>query len=661
MKWKVLIITLVTAFSFVAAPLETSALTRSYDVVVYGATPSGVTAAIEARRQGKTVALVEPTSFIGGMVTSGLSHTDVGNKTVIGGIAKEYFGRIASVYGAGEGYDFEPKVGTQVMNQMLSEAGVPIFTGEQLVEGPASITKTGTTITSITTTIGDTFAGKVFIDASYEGDLMADAGVSYTTGRESSAQYGESAAGVQAYNNDFTPTVSAYDASGNLYPGVSATPLNAVGAADDHVQAYNFRFTSTNVAAKRVPYPKPLNYNANDYALLAQWMPSYQASLGRDLVANDLVAFVPIPNGKFDTNARGPFTTDFLNASFGYSNGSYADRQTIYQQTKDYDQGLMYFLQNDPSVLPSVHADMANYGLPSDEFTTTGNWPPQLYVREARRMIGQYVVTQKDLQTTNSKTDSIALGSYRMDEHPSYRGVGSTGNAQNEGTFSITTAGWYQLPYRMITPQVSQVTNLLVTGALSTTHVAWSGIRMEPQFMMLGQAAADAASMAIDSNIAVQNISIPNLQTLLIRKGMLLTFNQKTNIVVDSSDPSGVSLTGAWLPSTATAGYYGADYLHDNNGTDTKTVKWTPDIPTTGVYTVSVRWTAHTNRTTAAKYVVTDSAGKQTTVTENQQTNGGTWVSLGTFTLKAGHSANVSLSTAGTTGFVVADAVQFSR
>lgn len=556
MRYKILAVVGAITVSILAMASNTPGASPSYDVVVYGGTASGAVAAIEASRQGESVALVEPSAYVGGMLTGGLTHTDIGaTPSVISGVAKEFYVRVGAAYGGGPYFDYEPKVGRQVLDQMLADAHVLVSMDQQGIAANG-VTKTGTTITSLRTEAGSTFAGKQFIDASYEGDLMAGAGVSYTTGRESNTQYGEGFAGVQPYSKDFTPAMSAYDRSGKLLPQVSAEPLRAPGSADDHVQAYNYRITATDVAANRLAFPKPAAYDPNDYALLARWLPSYRTALHRELTASDFFIFSKLPGGKYDVNNYGAFSTDMMNASFDYANATSGQRQAIAARIKNYDQGLMYYLQHDSAVPTSLRVDMARYGLPKDEYTANDNWPTQLYVREARRMVGDFVLTQKDLQTDPIKADTVALGSYRLDQHSSFRGVDSSGDVRNEGAFNgtVTTASEYGLPYRMMTPKLSQTTNLLVTVTPSTSHVAWSGVRMEPQLMMLGQAAGDAAAMSINGDCPVQGISVPALQRLLTRRGVVLVNAPQTGAGSDNDDGTPTFLRANVAPCRAPTG-----------------------------------------------------------------------------------------------------------
>jgi hypothetical protein len=656
----------VLALSIAATSLTLSmgsaeAASNTFDVVVYGATPAGIFAAIEAQREGLHAAVVEPSDHIGGMVTGGLSLSDVSSQPqIIGGLAKEFFDRVGTVYHKVDGWNFEPKVGTSVLNQMIAESGISVFSNQALLE-VGGVAKTGTQVTSIRTKSGDIYAGKVFVDASYEGDLMADAGVAYTYGREASSQYGEALAGVRSWSSDFRPATGARDVNGNLFPGVLATAPGPVGSADKNVQAYGFRFEATKVEANRIPFPKPANYNAATYGLLAKWIEVEQTRLARALTADDVLKFGALPNGKADVNSKGPFSTDFLNGNVGYPDGTDAVRAEISQRTRDYDQGLMYFLANDPSVPATLRASVALWGLPKDEFTDTGNFPTQLYVRESRRMLGSYVMTQADSQTAITKPDSIGLGAYRLDTHMVQRFVDSKGNARNEGGVTGATSP-YQMPYRIILPLPGQTTNLLVVGALSASHVAFASLRMEPQFMMLGQAAGTAAKLAIGGNTTVQAVPTATLATELARRGAILSSSSvASETIVDANDTGQITRSGSWTASTAVQGYYGTDYLANVSNSAADSVVFQPNLPANGTYTISARWTAAPNRSTQAKYVITTAPGKQTTVLINQQANGGAWVSLGTFKLASGHSANVTVSTAGSNGAVVADAVRFVK
>jgi hypothetical protein len=505
---------------------------KGYDVVVYGGTAGGVITAVSAARQGARVALLEPRDHLGGMVSGGLGWTDFGKKEVIGGYSLEYYERAGKKYGVPIQWTLEPRVAEDIFKEWVKEAGVEVFYRHRLRE-KTGVKKDGARITAITLENGATFSGAIFADATYEGDLMAQAGVSYTWGREGQSEFGESLAGVRdrTPKHQFQVQLRPEGADGKLMPEISREKKAAAGSADKKVQAYNFRLCMTKVPENRVLFPKPNGYQAGRFALLARMLaetdkikqaaaaererqgdaaapakptdPMFRLKQPWSLV--DVMKPDPIPNGKTDTNNNGAFSTDFIGGNYDYPNASYAEREKIWQAHTDYVQGFFYFLQNDPQVPKGLHDAMAEWGLCKDEFTDTNHWPHQLYVREARRMVGEFVMSQRDIQTELTKTDVIGMGSYNSDSHNIQRIVNDEGFVENEGDMQVPVTP-YQIPYSVMLPKKAEATNLLVPVAFSATHVAYSTLRMEPQYMIIGQAAGVAAKMAIDKKAAVQDI-----------------------------------------------------------------------------------------------------------------------------------------------------------
>ncbi len=504
---------------------------QEYDLVVYGATAGGVTTAISGARRGLKTVLLEPRNHVGGMATGGLSRTDVGRREVIGGLSLEFYYRVGEKYEMRRfnnpvAWFYEPKVGEAVMREWLKEAGVTLLFQHRLKE-KAGVRKSGARVTEIVMENGAVFRGKVYADCSYEGDLMAQAGVSYTFGRESSSQYGESLAGFRDRTpfHQFMVDVSPYDAEGKLLPEVGPGPIGKPGEADKRIQAYNFRVIATNVAANRVPWPKPAGYDPKRYELLARLVQAMEKKLGRPQVFHELTLIAPIPNGKADFNNQGAFSTDYIGKNYGYPDGTYAERERIWQEHVDYVQGFYYFLATDPRIPKSLQDEVNTWGLPKDEFTDTANWPHQLYVREARRMIGEFVVSQKDLQTERTKPDVIGMGSYNSDSHNVQRFVNARGFAENEGDMQVPVQP-YQIPFRVMLPKRAEAENLLVPVCFSASHVAYSSLRMEPQYMIIGHAAGVAAAMAVKGGIAVQQVSVPDLQKTLKSEGAVFNYTQ---------------------------------------------------------------------------------------------------------------------------------------
>ena len=500
---------------------------QSFDLVVYGGTAGGVMTAVAAAREGLHVALLEPGQHVGGMVSSGLGFTDYGRKEVIGGYALEFYWRLGRYYqmnrfGQDIAWLHEPHVAEQIFREMLAEAGVTVLYNQQL--RTHGVIKNGTRITSVAMESGATFTAPVFVDSSYEGDLMAQAGVHYTWGRESAAQYGEPLAGVRGVTpfHQFTVDIPAYDAIRHLLPEIAAGAPGETGAADRLVQAYNFRLCLCDDAG-RVPIAMPPGYHASRYALLGRLIAARQAKEGAVPALGTLLKLDRLPNGKTDVNNNGAFSTDFIGGSWDYPEATPAQRQSIWQAHKDYQQGLLYFLAHDAGVPTVLQQEMQRWGLCRDEFTDNDNWPRQLYIREARRMLGLYVARQADLQTDLTKPDAIGMGSYNSDSHNVRRYVDARGFVRNEGDMQVAVQP-YQIPYRSMVPQRADAQNLLVPVAFSASHVAYSSMRMEPQYMIIGQAAGVAAAMAVQAKLAVQDVDAAALSARLEAQGAILRY-----------------------------------------------------------------------------------------------------------------------------------------
>lgn len=520
MKWIIILLCL-------AAP--SFAATKRYDVVVYGGTASGVISAVTAAREGLQVALLEPTTHVGGMVSGGLGFTDYGNKAVIGGYALEFYRRIGQHYemrryGHDIGWYHEPHVAEKIFREMLAEARVSLFEQHRLRE-KNGVRKDGLRIVEITMENGDSFTGSIFLDCSYEGDVMAQSGVSYTWGREASTQYGESLAGVRDRTplHQFLVDIRPFDANGKLLPEISSEGRRPTGTGDKRVQAYNYRMCFSNVPSNRVAFRKPEKYDPRRYTLLARLIAERTKAEGRVPLLKTMLKIEAMPNGKAEINNEGAFSTDYIGGSWEYPEASYAKRKEIWQAHTDYMSGLFYFLANDPQVPEAVRTEMNEWGLCGDEFRDNGNWPSQLYIREGRRMVGEYVVVQKDLQIERTKPDVIGMGSYNSDSHNVERIVDVDGFVRNEGDMQVPVRP-YQIPYRVLLPKRDQVQNLLVPVCFSASHVAYSSLRMEPQYMILGQAAGVAASLAIQNKAAVQEVDPATLSAKLRKQGAIFEY-----------------------------------------------------------------------------------------------------------------------------------------
>lgn len=659
----------------VAVPLR--AAEHTADVVVYGGTAGGCVAAVAAAREGKSVLLLEPGKFIGGMTTGGLGQTDTGNRGAIGGYSREFYNRILAHYTKkyGEksqqvkdcsgGFRFEPHVALHVLNEMLAEAKVKPMLGQRL----SGITKEGTNITSMKTVKGDTFKAKVFIDATYEGDLMAKAGVKYHVGREGREVYGESLAGVQKFSraHQFHVPVNGLDAKKKPLPFVSGEPPAKPGTGDRKVQAYNFRLCLTDDPKNQLPFAKPEGYDANRFELLLRYL---KAKPG--LRVKHLMNPIFVPNRKTDTNNNGPFSTDFIGMNYDYPDAGHEKREKIIEQHRLYTMGFLYFLANDPRVPKDTQADVRRWGMARDEWKDNGNWPTQIYVREARRMVGQYVMTEKDLMKERTKADSVGLASYNADSHHCQRVLKADGTVINEGDFQVGVDP-YAVPYRAITPKPAECTNLIVPVACSTSHVAYGSVRMEPVFMILGQASGVAAALSIDSMTSVQKVPMEKLLALLKKQKAVLspdglparrTFSRRLDpakmagIVVDDV---AAKLTGEWKRSSAVGTYVGEGYLHDGDADKGKlAARFVPKLPKAGKYEVRLFFAASSNRTRGALVVIKSKAGeKKLRVDQRAHWDGDNGVPLGTYEFEAGEAGWVEVRNEGTRGHVIADAVQF--
>lgn len=529
---------------------NTFAINFKTDIIIYGGTSAAITAAVEAVQSGKTVLVVSPDSNLGGLSSGGLGFTDTGDKSTIGGLSREFYHRVWLHYNnsaswvwqkqseyrnKGQGtvamdgenrtmWIFEPHVAEQVFEDFVAENKIKVLRNEWLDRENGVVIK-DRKIVSITTLSGKTFSGKIFIDATYEGDLMAAAGVSYHVGREPCSVYGETWNGIQSqakhHGHYFKEKIDPYKipgdkASGLLY-GISPEPIASDCTGDDKIQAYCFRMCMSNHPDNRVPFPKPDKYDPAKYELLvrvfnAGWLEWFNK-------------FDIIPNRKTDTNNHGPFSSDFIGRNYDYPEASYERRREIIKEHEDYQKGLLYFVYNDPLVPQEVRDKMQNWGLAKDEFTNNGNWPHQIYIRESRRMIGKYVTTENDVLAKSEVPEPVGMGSYAMDSHNVQRYVTSDGFVQNEGDVGVEPHSPYSISYGSIVPKIEQCTNLLVPVCVSSSHIAYGSIRMEPVFMILGQSAAVAAALAIDKKIALQKIPYTELKEKLIRKGQKLSLS----------------------------------------------------------------------------------------------------------------------------------------
>jgi hypothetical protein len=517
------------------------AAVQEYDIVVYGGTSAGVSAAVQAARMGRSVILIEPGKHLGGMSSGGLGATDIGKKRAIGGISREFYRRIRNYYAdeanwkyekranfRGSGHDpkddaawtFEPHVAEKIYNDLIQEHKIPMVFRQRL-DLAKGVQKDGTRIVAITMESGQSYRGKMFIDATYEGDLMAKAGVSYHVGREANKTYGETLNGVQtryATHHQFIKRIDPYlrlgDPSSGLLPRIHPGPPGRDGEGDRRVQAYTFRICATDRPENRRPWPKPENYDPRQYELLLR---NFEAG-------DERLPWHPVllPNRKTDSNNNFAFSTDDIGGNYAYPDGDYATRERIWKEHVLYEQGLLWTLANHPRVPEKVRRHFQTWGHARDEFVDNDNWPYQLYIREARRMVGDYVMTEQNCRGLRVAEDSVGLAAYTMDSHHTQRYVNADGLVRNEGDVQVGGFPPYPISYRALMPRATECSNLLVPVCLSASHISYGSIRMEPVFMVLGQSAATAAALAITDHVPLQKVSYPKLREQLLRDKQIL-------------------------------------------------------------------------------------------------------------------------------------------
>lgn len=532
------------------APTEEMENQYQADVLVYGGTAAAVMAAVQVKRMGKSVIVVSPDRHLGGLSAGGLGWTDTGNKSVIGGLARQFYHKIyehyqdsaawkwqsASEYGErGQGtraidgkertmWIFEPSVAEAAFEGFIKEHEIELYRDEWL-DREDGVIKEGTTIKKVTTLSGKQFTAQQFIDATYEGDLMAAAGVSYHVGREANSVYGEEWNGIQTgvlhHDHYFKKPTDPYIEKGNpesgVLPRVSVESPGEYGAGDKRIQAYCFRMCLSNHPDNRIPFPKPAEYDPSQYELLVRVFESGWDELFRK--------FDPVPNRKTDTNNHGPFSTDNIGMNYDYPDASYERRQEIIAEHEQYQKGLMYFLANDPRIPEQYQTQLNEWGLAKDEFQDNGNWPHQLYIREARRMIGTSVMTEHEVMGKRAVPQSVGMGSYTMDSHNVQRYIKADGYVQNEGDLGVRPKQPYQIQLGSLLPKAEECTNLTVPICVSSSHIAFGSIRMEPVFMILGQSAATVAVQAINEKSSVQAVPYEQIRERLATDGQILAFS----------------------------------------------------------------------------------------------------------------------------------------
>ena len=635
---------------------------ETYDFIVYGGTAGGVVTAVSAARAGLHVALLVPGRHVGGMMSGGLGETDFGRKEVIGGYAREFFDRVGGYYHVGdygqrESWYFEPHVAEAVFLRMLSEARVTVVFGRRLKE-KGGVSKTGHGITALIVEDGSKYVARVFADCSYEGDLMAQAGVSYTVGREANSLYNETYNGIQLRDkHQFPDGVDPYKTPGNpssgLLWGISNEPLGQQGDGDKKVQSYNYRICLTNDPANRIPITRPLRYDSTRYELLLRLLEKKSAG---DLWG--ILKFDLLPGHKTDINNNGAFSTDMIGMNYDYPEAGYGSRQKIAQAHMYYTKGLLYFIGHDERMPSHLRTLMLEWGYPKDEYTDNDHWTPQMYVREARRMKGAYIMTQANCEGKTTVKDGVGLAAYTMDSHNCQRIV-TNGMVKNEGDVQIGGFPPYPISYLSLVPKKEECGNLLVPVCLSASHIAYGSIRMEPVFMELGQSSAIAATMAIDHHSSIQEVDAAHIRENL--RNDPLADGSTPEIIVDNDDTAQVTMEGDWTREKRDC--YGFSRLTDEHKDQAfRQVRFNTPITASGTYTlyIYVPKVQHPSSTTA---IAVSDGGKITAAsipTGKLQVEGqtsGEWVKCGQYQLEKGKDNYVEISNKGADGAVIADAV----
>lgn len=634
------------------------------DVCVYGATSSGVIAAYTAKKLGKSVVVIEPSNHLGGLTSGGLGYTDIGNKYVIQGLALDFYRKIGKHYGDFEQWIFEPHVAEQIFQQYIHNAKINVLYRCRLV----SVKKQNGYITKIQVEHNDkndtmklSVQAKMFIDCSYEGDLMAKARVPYFVGREDNKQFNETYDGVQLMNgHQFPDGIDPYkvegDSASGLLWGISKDALQPNGTGDKKVQAYCFRTCLTNDPSNRIEIKKPINYDSTHYNLFLRYINKIKP---KDLNAFFIISLMP--NHKTDINNNGPFSIDMIGMNYAYPEGNDSTRQAIKNSLEDYTKGLFYFIGHDHRMPVHLRESMLQWGYPKDEYTDNNNWTPQMYVREARRMKGAYVMTQANCQGRKVVNDGIGMAAYTMDSHNCQRIV-VNGMVKNEGNVEIGGFDPYPISYRSIIPQEKDCKNLLVPVCLSATHIAYGSIRMEPVFMVLGQSAGVAAAVAIDTKNDVQSVDVNRIKHILITNP--LADGSQPDILIDNDNLKNVTITGKW--NIRKEGAFGLSLLTtEGDSRELKSVQYSPNILKSGFYNVHLFLSKPLGMSDKITIFVKEQNKIRKVIvhTKNFEIKGqtsGTWVSIGKYRFTKGNKTYVEITNKDADGLVVADAVLFS-
>ncbi|WP_442511966.1 FAD-dependent oxidoreductase [Novipirellula sp. SH528] len=694
----VLLIAMLTMMPPTGCANESSSDAKVYDVVIYGGTAAGIVAAVQVERLGGTAIVIEPSSRIGGLTTGGLGQTDIGNKAAIGGISREFYQRISQYYqkpenwkwqtadqykssgqsrtadGESTMWTFEPSAALAVLQSFVDEHDVKVVYNERLDRTGSrrsgqvgdGVEIAGGKINSIRTVTGNVYRGHMFIDATYEGDLFATAGVSYTVGREANATYDETLSGVQTANarhHQLMPGVDPYvqkgDPSSGLLPGIDPTGPGEEGAADDRVQAYCFRVCLTDHPENRIPFFKPKDYDASLYELMLR---NFEAGQSGFPVINS-----GMPNRKTDTNNRTGFSTDFIGQNYDYPEATDAEREQIIERHRNYQQGLFWTMANHPRVPEGTRKIVSRWGTCKDEFEREDGWQQQLYIREARRLLGDEVMTQHHCQGRKFAEDPVGMAAYTMDSHNVQRYVDANGHARNEGDVQVGGFPPYPISYRSLLPKPNECTNLIVPVSLSASHMAFGSIRMEPVFMVLGQSSATAAIQAIRHKQTLHEIDYAKFREQMTADEQVLDWKPelREGFSIDPEKLSGVVLDDVAAKRTGFNGagytvpkYVGHNYRHDGDVDKGKQqATYSLAVAERGRYAVRLSYTANANRASNVPVTITI-ADKTRTVTVNQQKSPGNdgFITLMQDELVSGN-VTVTVSNEGTNGYVIIDAV----
>ena len=645
-----------------------SQTSEEVDVCVYGGTSAGVIAAYTARSLGKTVLLIEPGRHLGGLSAGGLGYTDIGNKYAVTGLARDFYRRIGTHYGKFEQWIFEPHVAEKIFHEYINSAKVNVWYDHRIT----TASKLNGVIQQIelensvspSTASKRMVRAKMFIDCSYEGDLMAKAGVSYTVGRESNEQYKETYNGFQLRDkHQFVEGIDPYKIKGQpesgLLWGISSAAPSGTGTGDKKVQAYNFRICLSRDPQNKIVITRPPDYDSSRYELLLRMLEKEPNRPFNLILKPDIM-----PNNKTDINNNGPFSTDMIGVNYDYPEADYIKRATIIKDLENYNRGLLYFIGNDSRMPQHLRDEMLKWGYPKDEYVDNGNWSHQAYIREARRMIGEYVMTQHNCEGRETVNDGVGMAAYTMDSHNIQRIV-VNGMVKNEGDVQVGGFPPYPISYRSIIPKESDCKNLFVPVCLSATHIAYGSIRMEPVFMVLAQSAATAAIQAIDKKISVQQIDVQHIQKAL--KENPLADGTTREILIDNDDKGSVTLVGSWTTLKNAPGCYGPSLLSSSYGEKSKirSVKFSTLIEKDGTYEVYIYLPRTAGASSTVEVVFYDGKRRHTQDLKPNQLKiegqtSGEWMLLGQYDMEKDERPYVEVSTRGANGTVVADAVLIS-